>query len=191
MNTLHLTETEPHSDKEHPRLPVNIPPGESRAFNSSMTIYYEAPIAEQLRSIFENTSEFAKSKLHHPSLARLNLFAVASADLKAQGGSPYPYLSPDFIKNYTLVVGMEDFTNNHRSETVKIFFSSQEFMSFVNAPPGETRTSMLSSDQRKHLKLPPESPESTRSVVIRRAELLNQLAETIALIETKGECCRH
>jgi hypothetical protein len=190
MRTLHLSVNET-TGTDHPRLPINIPPGESKAFRSEVSVYFDEPIAEQLRVIFEQTSGFAESKLQHPSLARLNFFAIASGDLKPKGGSAYPYLSPEFISNYTILVGMEDFTNNHRSETIHFLFPLQEFMNFVIAPPGEVRSFELSPEQREKLGLPPESKENDKSYIRRTEDMLEEIQELIALTESKGECCRH
>ena len=190
MRTFRLSENESIRN-DHPRLPINIPPGESKAFRSEVSVPYDEAIGNQLRAIFEQTAGFSESKLQHPSLARLNFFAIASGDLKPKGGSLYPYLNPDFISTYALLVGAEDFTNSHKTETVSFLFPTQEFLSFAIAPPGEVRAFELSPEQRKKFGIPPESKEGDKRIIRRTEDMLKEFEELIALTESKGECCRH
>ena len=119
-----------------------------------------------------------------PSLARLNLYAIANGE-RLKGGSPFPHLSQSYIGSASLLVGVEDYTGNESmSDNVKISFPLPEFMGFNIAEHGETSPVALNPGLRSQSRI----EESDRASVVVEKERLLKGFEFLVLAREKG-CC--
>lgn len=167
------------SHKDSTPLHINIGPGETQVVHGKIQLQYEGEIADQLSSIFmKNTAKTV------PSLARLNLYAIANGE-RLKGGSPFPHLSQSYIGSASLLVGVEDYTGNESmSDNVKISFPLPEFMGFIIAEHGETSPVALNPGLRSQSRI----EESDRASVVVEKERLLKGFEFLVLAREKG-CC--
>lgn len=185
LNFMSLKEAS-RASQETSTLTINIPPGEVKALQAEISVPYHGEIADQLKVIFDQPYLTAfKTKIDRPSLTRLNFFAIASRD-RGAGNSPYPFLSEEYIGLYTILVGVEDLTSNHATQTLKFTFPYNEFFSFMHAIPGEATGFLLHPEERSRLGLPPPLKDN-KGVIVTRENMLSTLDSLVGFREAL--CC--